>query len=681
MKSTLGDQRMPVSPRPVRQSHMNHGPMLDILGGRFEFGDAAIPFFTAHMTISQVADFLKTPNELTAWSDEGTELEALFQRSLDYQRVRDGILPYLTLQVGQRPKFFNALTIALVPTKSGQLVEFTDGPFKAPGLPGDTYIKQSNILNIGPISLGFPAPFKVDDPDTYTLGQICWNKDQTACVAIDGQHRLYALKKYHQMQPDASENTRVAVIFLVPDRTLGFKTGGEGELPVLKLLRSVFIDLNKHAKPVKRSRLILLDDVDPQSLIVRRLVGRRLESVETLPIESDDWRLPLALVDWHSDDAKFDQGPYITSILMLDRIVQTLLDCKTVTDWTKANSVEKQHRAFAALGYEASDVCIAALNELKAAEEAWQKPFAYPQGDIKNISEVVGSELAQHVFTVLTGLEPYKHVIELRHANRMLEADFSSWYERYSARDSTDDSISNLSIVQQHIRSRPNPPHIDTWVDIVGSELPGLKNDSLLFKVVFQDAMFRTLQQLWKQFPLVVGEGDQPNVGTPENRWLWTQLLVRTINRLLRAEENIWNLRFKFENEFGELTSFWRGSVLRVSDDSVDFTASAMQRASNILLFACLLSHARESLPAEEWPTGDYETLRDRIEEYQGSYARSLSTTEEKIKNGAANNAGAMRRIVVERSPDLEYDDEDEFQREIEKEFFFRADLLMHLLA
>jgi hypothetical protein len=668
-------------PRPVTRIQTNHGPVLDVLGGRFEFGGTAIPFFTAHMTISQVSDYLKTPNELSAWSDEGTELEALFQRSLDYQRVRDGILPYLTLQSSQRPKFFNALTIALVPLKNGQLTEFNNGSFKPPGLPGDTAINEEDIIHVGPISLGFYRKFDPDDPDTYTLGQICWNRDQTACVAIDGQHRLYALKTFHRIQREAAESTRVAVIFLLPDPSLGYKGGAGGNLPIVKLLRSVFIDLNKHAKAVKRSRLILLDDVDPLSLIVRRIVGKKLESVETMPIAYEDWRLPLALVDWHSDDAKFDQGPYLTSILMLDRIVQSLLDCKSVTDWTKAASVDKQHKAFKAFGYVPSDQCVAALNELQEAEEAWQKPFSYPQDDLNEISEKVGGELAQYIFQILTELKPYEEVLDLRFVNQMLTADFSSWFERYSGQDSTTDSLKDLRTVEEHIRSRPNPPHIETWKNIVDSELPTLKDDSLLFKVVFQDAMFRTLQQLWKRFPLVVQEGEYPAIQTPENRELWTRTLIKTVNRLLEVEPDIWKLRFKFQSEEGELTSFWRGSMLKVSDDTVDFTSSAMHRASNLLLLACLLCHARDSLPAEDWIEGDYEAIKDRIEEYDTDYRRALETTESRIKVGASNNPGAMRRIVLERSPDLEYEDEDEFQIQVEKEFLARAGLLVSLLT
>ena len=663
---------------PIIRSEVNHGPQLHVLGGRFEFGDTAIPFFTAHMTVGDIADYLKTPSELAAWTEEGTNLEALYQRSIDYARVRESILPYLTKRGLGKPRFFNALTIALVPSYEKRIVEFADREFDAPGLPKPTAAQHR--LDVGPISFGFYKPFNAADLNSFSIGEICWNRDQTACVAIDGQHRLKALKMFHFLKPEAASASRIAVIFLVPDAALGFKVGASEPVPISKVLRGIFIDLNRHAKPVKRSRLILLDDEDPQSLIVRRLVAQTLAGVDELPPVNAEHRLPLPLIDWHSNEAKFDEGPYLSSILMLDRAVQTLLDCRSVTDWSKFRSVENQHRAFQSFGYEPTVECTERLSDLKEAEEAWQKPFTYGQEDRNRIVQSVGAELARPIFRLLTEVTVYQKVLEVREQNGMLSADFSSWYEKYSSLDDTQEALGDLTSVEDHLRSLESPPNIEVWRDVLEGEFSQRKADSLLFKVVFLDAAFRTLQQLWRLDPLVVAEGNDPEKGTAAFRDFWTDVLIGSINALTESEAYIWGLRFRFEDDDGGAVSLWRGSVLKMSDETVDFTNSAMIRASNVLLLAALLFHCKQRLPADEWPVEDFDSLKELLEDRDDQFQAVLENVEQKLCMGAAGNPGPFRRIVIERSPDLEEEDEDEFEEQVKKEFDLRANFYLSLL-
>src|SRR5690606_14325219 len=108
-----------------------------------------------------------------------------------------------------------------------------------------------------------------------------------------------------------SQNSRVPVILLLFDERVGF--AAPEERPTVELLRGLFIDLNKNAQTVSRARQILLDDRDPHAVCVRRLVGSQLRE-DLNELGGSEPRLPLALVDWHREQAKFDDGPYLSTV-------------------------------------------------------------------------------------------------------------------------------------------------------------------------------------------------------------------------------------------------------------------------------------------------------------------------------------------------------------------------------
>ena len=55
-----------------------------------------------------------------------------------------------------------------------------------------------------------------------------------------------------------------------------------------------------------------------------------------------DGRLPLTIVDWHTEQAKFDSGPYVTTILGLDWLVsECLLGIPPVLDLMNYDALQK----------------------------------------------------------------------------------------------------------------------------------------------------------------------------------------------------------------------------------------------------------------------------------------------------------------------------------------------------
>ena len=141
----------------------------------------------------------------------------------------------------------------------------------------------------------------------------------------------------------------------------------------MDLLRRLFIDLNKHAVKVDRTRQILLDDIDPHSLCVRRLVEGRLSDGATA-LTATPPQLPLSAVDWHTGEAKVNEGPYVTTILGLNWCVTKLLGAQPIADYMDYSSIEKQLKAFGqSLGVDLSS----ALTDLNHVKEFGIRPFAY----------------------------------------------------------------------------------------------------------------------------------------------------------------------------------------------------------------------------------------------------------------------------------------------------------------
>ena len=51
--------------------------------------------------------------------------------------------------------------------------------------------------------------------------------------------------------------------------------------------------------------------------------------------------LPLSLVDWHSEQARFDEGPYLTTILGSDWAVAKVLNVKPFEDPMAHDDIDK----------------------------------------------------------------------------------------------------------------------------------------------------------------------------------------------------------------------------------------------------------------------------------------------------------------------------------------------------
>ena len=158
---------------------------------------------------------------------------------------------------------------------------------------------MSNVRCVTRTSSGFHV-----DPDTGRgYGFVDWNESKTKLVAIDGQHRLTALKRLKADNDHAQEgglgDWRIPVVIL------GFRsTGATDDEPgsLLEAVRRIFVHINREAKQPSRARTILLTDESVNAIATQELL-QRSHSNDVLPApERDPEILPLLFYDWRGEE-------------------------------------------------------------------------------------------------------------------------------------------------------------------------------------------------------------------------------------------------------------------------------------------------------------------------------------------------------------------------------------------
>jgi hypothetical protein len=493
-------------PRPSPQPAISASGQFDFVYGRYQLSRWSVPYFATTMTLRQAAEGLRLVSDFPGTQNLAWKLDELYQREIDWPRVERQIVPYLRSQ--SQPQFFNSLTVALLPILGNELRDsFEGGQWVAPQLEGSE--KFGFIKQCGPLRLGYWETWEAFEDAGARLGQLRWNSAQVFSVAIDGQHRLAAIKEFARtdMYDPRLERTQIPVILVVFDPRLGYiAPGGK---PVVDVLRVLFIDLNKHAKPVSRARQILLDDKDPHSICVRAVVGREIRNGDD-ELRAASPCLPLSLVDWHSESAKFDEGPYLVTTLGLDWIVGAIFGAKPIVEYTDYKGIKRQLRAIAdALGLG----LLAALDRLRNLESLAVEPFQYSSGE-ETEDGLPGGELGDIVAAfrrvwgpVLAHLcsefAPYQALIQTRKDLDTLSVEFVNWYylykrmkdaeRRYEGRASSEyrQFVANLV-------TRREGPISETSLKQKLDELQAAKGDSLAFKVVFQRALIHAFLEYSK---------------------------------------------------------------------------------------------------------------------------------------------------------------------------------------
>ncbi len=673
-------------------------PHFNFIFGSYQLSQWRIPYFSTSMSLAEAADNLRLPSDFPGAERIQWRLDELYQREIDWPRVERSIVPYLNAE-GQ-PQFFNSLTIALLPLRSsGDLRESfsaeatSDGGWQPPAL--DDPSRFEKVLNIGPVTCGYWEDWATTDDAEARTGQLRWNTEQVFSVALDGQHRLAAIQQIRRDRPvsaDSVRNTRIPVILLILDRELGYEAPEDATL--LTVLRTLFVDLNKHAKTVSRARQILLDDHDPTSVCVRALIGDVLRD-STDELEESPPRLPLALVDWHTEQAKFDDGPYLATVLGLDWAVSQMLGAQPISDYMRYSAIRGQINSISkALGVDLST----ALERLNDLAKLQLRPFSYSvdpdNNEIQSIVDAFRAVWAEPAVELFTDFVPYRELIRLRERLTAIGLDFSHWYNLYERQQRDQYGGRATDEYKRFVNALMNRPgdqalgekELKDKLD----EIEHVKDRyNLAFKVVFQRALVLALGEYQKIEVIHLDElieeeeedldfedddfeygeeaeeeaGEEEDQEQPEQVELWNATtrraelvktraseFVATMNALIDTAPTVLEVDHPFETEEGQQERFWLGT-LRRPDEDIDFTQGASGRASELLFWAASISLYYKVTTEPESP--EFDAFWAEMNDGASSFMRRL---ERSVHRFSKRESSAGGRILRARDEDFNED-------------------------
>lgn len=568
-----------------------------------------VPYLAAVMPLRDLVDEIHLVEDIPEEARFDWSLEELFQRDISWDRVKDELVDgYLKDQ--NKLTFFNSLTIALLPQDGYKIEEsYGEAESKSPGR-GDGW----NRIDVGNIC--------IEHLTAGGIGVVRWNKERIFPVAIDGQHRLAALKEYYNEKrettaPNAPEfDTKIPLIFLILDQRLGFK--GRPEDSLIRTLREIFIDLNKNARQVPKSRLILLEDQNIQSLCVRTLLADKAKE-----FSSDV--LPLSIVTWRENEPKFDSGYSFTSVLNLNDIVSYCFDRASlrVEDLLEERRIKQYvDKITAKLQLEPGDQ--ESIQEHVELCISRVEPFSFNEEHLNAFREAFRQQWAPHIVRVFKEFEPYKNYCLTAEKIGALDSMLADYLllpierrKKFIEMKKTDDETFNP----------------DSEIKVPLKVLEDLKSNEWAFQVVFQKALFINLFELEPQAPSVF------NLNGRDQFLSWW---ISHLNEL--HTHGVFHLHWKAEKGKADL---WLGIANNPGSGTIQYTQAAANRISSFITISIYFRHYDSSLNENEFANSlmngsdsipplvinAFDKVKSGLESLVGAMSSSDETDDEKILN------------------------------------------------
>ena len=603
---------MPASSR--LPSHVDSTPPFAFVSGFFKSGGWTIPYFATTLSADEAIENLKVAEDLPGADFDDWSMTELFQREIDWGRVKRDIRPYLRDE--GVPHFFNALTVTLVPidpTTERVVDSFENGTWLPPESDDDYLCKPA-----GPVMMAWHSNKSQEqdqdfDPLQEQEGFLKWNRRQVFALTIDGQHRLAAVKREGNTRHN---NLRLPILFLLLHEAVGFEAPALADgssQGIRSISRSLFIDLNKHAVKVNPARQILLDDFDVNSRCVRSLIEETLtEGLSAL--DQDPPKLPLSVVDWMTEQARFQDSAFMTTVLGLHEQVKKLMKS------TPGPMEWPQWRGKLRGWQKLLDIELAEQIQRLEDRSDNDRSFSLDDDDLKIIENGFAKQYAGFFCAVVTDFQPYRDLLELRKGNGSLSREWQWWLKlRHDDQGRPDEQGSRVSKFLEDLEASDsswNPSTMKTALE----RIEDFKASAgLPFYVVYQRALFdaclnwaQTRDQLMEesenvgkelteaQLDAVFGEEseDEPVEIESEDTELPTEDnteddltlganardFIHTLNDVHRKIPSLLELRGRVEDNNGRGELFWLGSLANVEEqDAIDFHKEASGRASYLL--------------------------------------------------------------------------------------------------
>jgi DNA-sulfur modification-associated len=231
-------------------------------------------------------------------------IKDLFQRNINQTRVDGPLTQYLN--ASDRIKFFNPITLILLPHDHRDHI-IKEIPF----LEKKGEIDDTNI-GLKFDEFEYEKFYNLGFDNNLQLGKFSWNKDNCFVVAIDGQHRLSALKNLKRSGASNIQEWKIPAVLLCIHK----ENNNSIKVGLLEAVRRVFIDINNKAETISPARKILLNDSSSLDVVSQEIIEFSHSTNDGLPLVFFDWR-------GDSDKSKLSA---ISSILGVEEVNSVLND-------------------------------------------------------------------------------------------------------------------------------------------------------------------------------------------------------------------------------------------------------------------------------------------------------------------------------------------------------------------
>lgn len=273
------------------------------------------------------------------------DFDQIMQRDIDDSRVSTELIPYLLEQADSGlVKLFPPIIVVLLPTDSSG--KPTPHYPKVEESVADQDHASYEVVRSGPVGQEVfeLRRWLIDEaPQAHDFAELRINTNRCKLVIVDGQHRamsLLALYRNKKGWPERTRNVepyykiwtraridrfdlkraRMPIMFCVFPQLDG--QAGGAALKVHSACRSIFLALNKSARPVTRSRNILLDDRDVVATFLRGVLGY----IKGLDIGSKEAiRLSAIELDNEKDRSVLKSPVAISGVTHLNGLIERLV--------------------------------------------------------------------------------------------------------------------------------------------------------------------------------------------------------------------------------------------------------------------------------------------------------------------------------------------------------------------
>ena len=626
---------------PSRKEGIAHNnyirPLYGLRGEYTLTSGVSLPYFLTLVDIESLVTNIKTHEQTQESLDNRYSLVELYQRQIDHKRVNEDIVKGY-LKNPNKVKFFNAITVTLFPKNEDGTHSpvFTDYENNDPSIP---------VPDVSELDPWF-ADEETNERSVFggvqfstnhleSISRLRWDKDRVEAVAVDGQHRLTAMRIWFNDKENTLTReqrlTRIPVIFLLLSDRAGFKAPNMSA-GIKMISREIFTDLNKNAKVVDLATQIILDDRSLESCCVRELLS------DSTSEDAYD-RIPLSLIRWQDANFKFDSSYYLNSIVNLYLIVSDLLNLTPPKDSMNKEQVlscikklentlgQGNPRQLRVEEKSLEDFYTQTYCDLDGEREPHTPYSSIPQHYISSAVEGFNIHYRDSLVKLLTKPRPYQQLLIYARANNLIEGEFSQFHAQ---------PREHQTRLADYFEAKAGPNWRDSLFEAHKSEIQRIKTDPQLgehwaFKTLFQKAYCRLADFLYYQGQF---NGSEIDIGSVDSliefidmldsagllyvrrehpqltHLLWTSVSVNWGNRAIKVTD------VSLQRMYGILMLWYYGWRYRLSERTIG--AATQPLSHNQIL---------RKVSGIDWPQAS--ELRKKIEQSFFTDAHALKNQEQ----------------------------------------------------